>query len=117
VADLLEQPGGKVHGALFTLDDSARDAVLRKEGVATGLYREKTERITTVSGAIIEGSIFLAVPERRVAPGPASARYLDAIVQGARDRGLPDQWARQIAAMPRDGGKPPPPGIGLGVRK
>jgi cation transport regulator ChaC len=117
VADLVEEPGSRVSGSLFTLDDSTREAVLRKEGVATGLYREKKEAIHTASGTVVEGSLFLAVPERRVAIGPASARYLEALLQGARDRGLPADWARQLQAMPRDDGKPPPPGIGLGVRK
>src|SRR5260370_39537930 len=37
VADLREDEDGEVHGVLFEIPVPARDAVLRKEGVATGL--------------------------------------------------------------------------------
>jgi cation transport regulator ChaC len=118
VADLDESAGTSVHGVLFELDDSVREAVMRKEGVATGLYRErKAEVFEAVGGKPVTASIFLAVPERRVAPGPASSRYLDALIEGARERGLPVEWASTLASLPRDNGKPPPPGVGLGVKR
>src|SRR5438477_5478114 len=40
VADLRENDDGQVHGVLFDIPPPAKDAVLRKEGVATGLSQE-----------------------------------------------------------------------------
>src|SRR4051812_22920922 len=40
VADLVEDKDGVVHGVLFEIPPPARDAVLKKEGVATGLSQE-----------------------------------------------------------------------------
>jgi hypothetical protein len=116
VADLVPDPKAFVEGVLFTLEDSTRIAVLRKEGVATGLYREIEETVT-VGDRQVKASVFLAEPERRVAEGPASFRYADALVEGARERGLSPQWQRIVASVARDDGKPPPPGVSLGVRK
>lgn len=115
VADLVEAPGQVVEGALFTLDDGAREAVLRKEGVATGLYRELVLPVETAGGRF-DASVFVAMPDRRAEQGPASSRYVDALLEGARARGLSPDWQRALEAVPRDGGRPPPPGISLGRR-
>src|SRR2546430_2569749 len=40
VADLAEDKDGAVHGVLFEIPPMAKDAVYRKEGVATGLSQE-----------------------------------------------------------------------------
>lgn len=116
VADLVPDPTGFVEGALFTLDDSARIAVLRKEGVATGLYREIEEEVL-VGDRPVKASVFLAEPDRRVVPGPASFRYAEALLEGARERGLTPEWQKIVGAVQRDDGKPPPPGVSLGLKK
>src|SRR5438132_6822131 len=40
VADIVEDKDGVVHGVLFEIPPPAKDAVLRKEGVPTGLSQE-----------------------------------------------------------------------------
>jgi cation transport regulator ChaC len=115
VADLVPDAAGAVEGVLFEVPDEAREAVLRKEGVATGLYREHTETIH-VDGTTVTASVFSALPGRRVEPGPASWRYVQALVDGARERDLSDAWREQLASVERDGGRPPPPGVSLGRR-
>ncbi len=116
VANLEPAPGSVVEGVVFTLDESARESVLRKEGVATGLYREVIEQVS-VADQQVTASVFLAEPSRRVAPGPASARYRSALVEGAAERGLSTDWQAFLKGVSRDDGKPPPPGISLGFRK
>ncbi len=116
VANLEPSPGEHVEGVVFTLGDDVREAVLRKEGVATGLYREHEEHVL-VAGERVVASVYSAVPSRRVAQGPASARYVEALVEGARERGLSDAWRRKMADIARDGAIPPPPGVSLGVKR
>lgn len=117
VADIVEAPGSIVEGAVFTIDDAARIAVMRKEGVATGLYREIEKDVVLADGRTIRASAFEAVPERRAAEGPASSRYLDSLIEGAAARGLSESWKAALAAVPRDAGRPPPPGISLGTKR
>lgn len=116
VANIEPADGQHVEGVVFTLDDAFREAVHRKEGVATGLYREASADVSFPDGHL-RAEIFSAVDSRRVAPGAASARYLDALIEGARDRGLSEAWVKTLRTYSRDDGAPPPPGVTLGVRK
>lgn len=116
VANLEEASDGVVEGVVFDVPDASRLSVLRKEGVATGLYRELVLAVEA-SGTVVEASVFVAEPERREAPGPASSRYVDALVAGARERGLSSAWQQQVQALERDEARPPPPGISLGVKR
>jgi cation transport regulator ChaC len=115
VADLVPDATASVEGVVFTLPEEAREAVLRKEGVATGLYTEHVETVE-VDGEKVAASVFSAEPHRRTAEGPASWRYAQAIVDGARERGLSADWQASVALIERDSGRPPPPGVTLGRR-
>lgn len=116
VANIIPDTKTNVEGVLFTLDESARQAVIRKEGVATGLYREIHQEVV-VGDKRVMASVFLANDDKRVATGPASTRYAEALLEGAKERGLSAEWQKVLAAVPRDSAKPPPPGISLGFKK
>lgn len=116
VANIVPSPGSHVEGIVFELDDSARIAVIRKEGVATGLYREITVAVRA-GDTTVDASAFLANDDKRDVPGPASSRYVDALIEGARERRLSAEWLRHLESIPRDAGRPPPPGISLGTKK
>ena len=115
-ANIEPSPGNHVEGVVFTLDDDVRLAVHRKEGVATGLYREESADVSFLDG-VTRAFIYRAEPTRRVAPGPASARYLESLIAGARERGLSVDWQAQLRRFSRDDGAPPPPGVTLGLKK
>jgi cation transport regulator ChaC len=116
VADLVPDPTAFVEGVVFAIDDATRIAVERKEGVATGLYREHEEDVH-VGDRVVRASVFSAVPERRVAVGPGSQRYVEALVEGAKERGLSPAWQGVVANLGKDLGRPPPPGVSLGFKK
>lgn len=113
VANLVPDPDAHVEGVVFEIADESRIAVLRKEGVATGLYREMQAEVR-VGDETVTASVFVANDTARTEPGPASSRYVDALVEGARERGLSAEWQAYVTAIPRDEGRPPPPGITLG---
>jgi len=116
VANLEADAARQVEGVLFELEDDARLAVLRKEGVATGLYRELLLPVT-VDGRTVTASVFVAEEDRRVGPGPASSRYLQALREGAVERGLSAAWRAELEQHAADEPRPPPPGITLGVKR
>jgi gamma-glutamylcyclotransferase len=95
VADLAEDGDGEVWGVLFEILPMARDAVLRKEGVATGLSQE-IDVTVEVDGKPVAAKAFVARPEKRVEPGPASGRLLACLLEGAAERGLPAGWIEQL---------------------
>jgi cation transport regulator ChaC len=116
VANLREDKDGVVHGVLFEIPVPARDAVLKKEGVATGLSQE-IDVTVEVDGKPVRAKAFVARPEKRTEPGPASGRLLQYLVEGAQERGLPQPWIDELkrhaaAAAPTT---PAPGPVGLKV--
>ena len=95
VANLAEDKDGEVHGVLFEIPPPAKDAVLRKEGVATGLSQELEVTVSTADGEV-SAKAYVARPEKKGAAGPASGRLLAYLIEGARERGLPESW---VAAL------------------
>ena len=97
VADLAVDKDGAVHGMLFEIPPLAKDAVLRKEGVPTGLSQEIAVQVE-VEGKRVDAMAFIARPERRTEPGPASGRLLQYLVEGAQERGLPESYLAELKA-------------------
>src|SRR3954463_10986307 len=87
VANLAEDKDAEVHGVLFEIPLPAKDAVLRKEGVATGLSQEIDVTVQIAEGAVA-AKAFIARPEKRSEAGSASGRLLAYLIEGAQERGL-----------------------------
>src|SRR5256885_6739228 len=97
VANLAEDKDGAVHGVLFEIPPPARDAILRKEGVPTGLSQEIAVSVALPSeGRSVEAKAFVARPEKRSEAGPASGRLLEYLIEGAQERGLPAPWIDEL---------------------
>ena len=114
VADLAEDRDGEVHGVLFEIPLPAKEAVLRKEGVATGLS-EEIDVSVQVEGRTVPAKAFVARPEKRAEPGPASARLLEYLVEGAQERGLPESWVDHLRSQAAEKPQPAPGRVGLNV--
>lgn len=95
VADLIEDKDGVVHGMLFEIPPMAKDAVLKKEGVPTGLSQEIAVTVE-VEGKPLQAKAFTARPEKRTEPGPPSGRLMGYLVEGAQERGLPESWIEEL---------------------
>ena len=115
-----EDKDGVVHGVLFEIPVPARDAVLKKEGVATGLSQE-IDVTVEVDGKPVRAKAFVARPEKRSEPGPASGRLLQYLVEGAQERGLPQPWIdelkRYAAAAAPTAPAPGPVGLKVDVKR
>lgn len=116
VADLVEDKDGTVHGVLFEIPPPARDAILRKEGVPTGLSQEIDVSVEA-EGKKIAAKAFVARPEKRSEPGPASGRLLTYLVEGAEERGLPQSWVDELKRQSASPPQPAPGPVGLKVEQ
>ena len=120
VADLREDKDGVVHGVLFEIPEPAWDAVLKKEGVATSLS-QAIDVTVDVDEKRVQAKAFVARPEKRTEPGPASARLLQYLVEGAQERGLPQTWIdelkRHAAAAAPVSQAPGPVGLKVDVKR
>src|SRR5437762_2920176 len=116
VANLAEDENAEVHGVLFEIPPPAKDAVLRKEGVATGLSLE-IDVTVKVEGKDVAAKAFVARPEKRGEEGAASGRLLAYLIEGAQERGLPQGWVEELKrhAASAEPAQPPPGRVGLKV--
>lgn len=117
VADLIEDRDGSVHGVLFEIPPPAKEAVLRKEGVATGLSEEIDVSVELPEGKKSAAKAFVARPEKRGEPGPASGRLLAFLIEGAQERGLPESWIAELRKFAESASpaRPAPGPVGLKV--
>lgn len=105
VGTIEPRSGASVYGVLFELPDEDADKIRHREGVATGLFHEIEVEVrlwapdadATTTLQLARASAFRAA-EGRSAPGAPvpSSRWLDAVVNGARQHGLPDLWIAEL---------------------
>lgn len=111
VADILAAPGRSVWGALYELDEAQLAAIAQKEGSGWA-YEPTTVRVIAAlepRGSATEppagGSAgeLEAIAYTVIAPDaehvPPSAEYLQALLSGARERGLPAPYVAALAAL------------------
>ena len=97
VAGLEDRPGSVVHGVLFEIAQRDWPVVQHKEGLITRMGVEREVRVRTASGERI-ATAFTTAPGRRSSDGPVSARFVEALLRGARAAGLPEAWIATLGS-------------------
>lgn len=97
VANVEPAPGDAICGALYLLsaDDCAR--LDRSEGVHRGAYQRIAIEVRLDDGGRCRAFTYRSTWTRD--GRKPSARYLGLIVEGARQRGLPEEWIRWLGAL------------------
>ncbi|XP_047117654.1 gamma-glutamylcyclotransferase-like [Schistocerca piceifrons] len=111
VATLVPEQGKHVWGAVWEIDKSNLADLDRQEGVNDGFYFPMQVDVEKLSGEFVncrsyqlcdtptkisEGDI---IPENRL----PSALYLDVVIQGAIESGLPDDYINQLKKIQHNG--------------
>jgi gamma-glutamylcyclotransferase (GGCT)/AIG2-like uncharacterized protein YtfP len=96
VADALAAPGASVWGALYALDAAQLAAIDEKEG-AGWAYERRPVRVIAADGRELDAFAYavIAPDAEHVQP---SREYLQAMLDGARERGLPEAYVAAVAA-------------------
>lgn len=97
VAGLADVPGARVHGRVFEIAGPDWPIVQHKEGAITAMCVERPVRVR-LGERIVEATAFTTRPERRSVEGPVSGRFVEALVRGARDAGLPADYVERLRA-------------------
>ena len=95
VADVVPEEGAVVWGALYDVDEACIAALDEFEG-APRAYRRETLRVIDDSGEEREAIVYVA---NRTGVFEPSAAYLELIVRGAREHGLPEEYIRSIESV------------------
>jgi len=103
-ADVVPTPDAAVWGVLWVLDETALQALDRKESVAAGGYRRRS--VTVVGSAGPTEAVTYEVvdkTDRELAP---SAAYLDLLVGAATSAGLPATYVAELQTRGQQLGSP-----------
>jgi gamma-glutamylcyclotransferase (GGCT)/AIG2-like uncharacterized protein YtfP len=96
VAGVVPEPGARVHGVLYDLDATDLAALDGFEPVETGGYRRERVIVLRGDGAAEAAWTYLG-EVLHGAPFAPSDRYLDTILAGAAEHGLPLEYREALA--------------------
>jgi gamma-glutamylcyclotransferase len=90
VLDILAAPGESVWGALYEVDEAELARIDTKEGAGFAYRRIEVE--------LEDGrrAIAYEVIDKEPEPVPCAPGYRALVLDGARERGLPDHWLREL---------------------
>ena len=97
-ADVIAAPGHVVWGALYAVTREGLAALDRKELVAGSGYRRRDVEVVC-GGERVEATTYEVVDKAQDELTP-KLEYLALMLQGAHERGLPEEWLAQLAALP-----------------
>jgi cation transport regulator ChaC len=98
VANVAPRPGDQVWGALYQLTHADAERLDRTEGVHMGAYFRLAVEVWTPEGAQLAAFTYrskISRPERK-----PSRRYLDLLLAGAREHGLPAEYVERLRGLP-----------------
>ncbi len=95
VAGLVDRPGSQIYGRVFEIPAIDWPVVQHKEGVVTGMSIERPIKIT-VDGKELHATAFVTNPTRASTLGPISERFVEALISGAQQAGLPMDYIASL---------------------
>lgn len=98
-ANIVPSAGAVTWGAAYWCSPQAMAALDQYEGVADGCYRREWIEIETTDGQRLQAEVYVGGERFTVAEGRPSDWYLDIILLGAKEHGLPDVYIRGIEVL------------------
>lgn len=100
VAGLTDKKNSSVFGKLFEIPANNWPVIQHKEGVVTGMSVERLVKVS-VGGQEVEATAFVTAPERASLEGPVSERFIQSLISGAKQAGLPAAYVSSIEEKAR----------------
>jgi len=98
-ADVVPDDGAATWGALYELSAADLDALDRKEFAAQGGYGRR--EVEVVSNGRRHRAVTYEVVEKAPHELAPKQEYVDLLVRGAEERGLPEDWITVLKELPR----------------
>lgn len=98
VAGLADKKGAKIFGKLFEITPKDWPIVQHKEGAVTGMSIERKIQVL-VDGKLIEAIAFTTNPSRVSTQGPISSDFIQALVRGAEQAQLPQEYISHLRSL------------------
>lgn len=98
-ANIVPSAGGITWGVAYWCPPQAIAALDEYEGVADGCYRREWIEVVTIDGERLPAEVYIGGEQFTIAEGRPSDWYLDIILLGAREHGLPEEYIRSIELL------------------
>jgi len=95
VAGLIDQKDTVVWGRLYEIPAVDWPVIQHKEGVITGMAVERSITVL-VDGKETQATTFTTSPQRASLEGPLSERYINTLIKGAEQAGLPADYVSSL---------------------
>jgi gamma-glutamylcyclotransferase len=94
--NLVPAPGHEAWGVVYHITAAELEILDSHEGVSTGHYSRDLVEIALDDGARCRAFAYFACPDHIVPEGQPSPEYLNHIVTGAAEQGLPPAYIEQV---------------------
>jgi hypothetical protein len=99
VANLMSEPAARVHGIVYQLSATDFERLDASEGVSFGLYQRIPVMVRTSEHGLLDAWTYHSSV---IADGrKPSSRYLQLLLDGARENGLPREYVEYLEALER----------------
>ncbi|MFS8840446.1 gamma-glutamylcyclotransferase family protein [Synechococcus sp. W55.2] len=98
-ANIVRDPSGVVWGVAYLCSSDRLERMDRYEGIPGGHYRRQQVQLRSDEGEVIEAMTYVAGDSFIDDSLIPSEGYLQGILKGAREHGLPPDYIHQIEAM------------------
>lgn len=98
VAGLADKKEAVVYGRLFEISAKDWPIIQHKEGVVTGMCIERPIKVL-VDGKEVEATAFTTNPGRATLNGEISQNFIQALVRGAQQSGLPEDYITRLRGL------------------
>jgi cation transport regulator ChaC len=97
VADLVAMAGSVVWGAIFDISQDGFDVLDEAEGVRFGSYSRSIWKLAREDGSLVSAWTYVVVDKKPEIP--PSYEYWKLLVDGAKEAGLPPEYAKRLEAI------------------
>ena len=98
-ANVVSTSGGVVWGVAYWCSPEALAALDRYERVGDGCYSREVVEIETADGECLQADVYIGGQPFTIAEGRPNDWYLQIILTGAREHGLPAEYIRAIESL------------------
>ncbi len=95
VAGLVDKSDSSVFGRLFEIPAVDWPVIQHKEGLVTGMSVERPLKLVA-NGKVYDATAFVTSPDRASLQGAVSTRFVEALISGAKQAGLPDSYIESL---------------------
>jgi cation transport regulator ChaC len=108
-ANIMPTPGGVVWGVVYRCAPAALAALDEYECVSDGCYSREVVEVQTAAGEQLQAQVYVGGERFMVEGRRPSDWYLQIILSGANEHGLPEEYVREIELLANPAGPPSPP--------